>query len=187
MASRSAVHRLRIDPTRFSLVAYGILSHSSWRTVRSSWTLPGIATRYHTWRSRRSQTCSMWDMSGEEAGHGRTGTCWGYINCVHILATWGRALSCCWVTSWRWTNGTAFSMPMVRSLMTCGICGISTSNKSLHVGVAFYCPQYKECLYNGHALLITPVHVIPVWWNNASYRVCHNFANLTHMYTKMYS
>ena len=47
---------------------------------------------------------------------------------------------------------------MARSLVTCGSCGISTSEKSWHFGVAFYCPQYKECMYNGHALLITPVH-----------------------------
>ena len=31
-------------------------------------------------------------------------------------------------------------------------------------GVACYCPKYKECPYNGHALLITPVHTTPVWW-----------------------
>ena len=42
----------------------GILSHSAWRAVRNSWTLPGYATRCRTWRSRRSQTCSMgdWDV-----------------------------------------------------------------------------------------------------------------------------
>ena len=58
------------------------------------------------------------------------------------------------------TDILALSMPMARS---CDICGISTSDKSWHFGVAFYCPQNKECLYNGHALLITPVHATPVW------------------------
>ena len=58
----------------------------------------------------------------------------------------------------------AFSMTMARSLMTCGICSISTSDKSWHFGVTCYCPKYKECPYNGHALLITPVHTTPVWW-----------------------
>ena len=40
-----------------------------------------------------SQTCSMVDMSGEFAGHERTGTFPDSRNCVHIHVTWGRALS----------------------------------------------------------------------------------------------
>ena len=36
----------------------------------------------------------MGDMSGEYAGHGRTGTFSASRNCGQILATWGRALSC---------------------------------------------------------------------------------------------
>jgi hypothetical protein len=38
--------------------------------------------------------CSMGNMSGEYAGHGRTGTFSASRNGVQILATWGRALSC---------------------------------------------------------------------------------------------
>ncbi len=34
-------------------------------------------------------------MSGEYAGHARTGMFSASRNCVQILATWGRALSCC--------------------------------------------------------------------------------------------
>ncbi len=40
-------------------------------------------------RSRASQTCSMGDMSGEYAGHARTGMFSASRNCVQILATWG--------------------------------------------------------------------------------------------------
>jgi hypothetical protein len=40
--------------------------------VRSCWILAGTGTRCCTRRSRASQTCSMGDMSGEYAGHGRT-------------------------------------------------------------------------------------------------------------------
>ncbi len=39
--------------------------------------------------------CSMDDMSGECAGHARTGMFSASSNCVQILSTWGRALSCC--------------------------------------------------------------------------------------------
>ncbi len=35
------------------------------------------------------------DMSGEYADHARTGMFLASRNCVQILATWGRALSCC--------------------------------------------------------------------------------------------
>ncbi len=56
--------------------------------------LAGTGTCCHIHRSRASQTCSMGDMSGEYAGHARTGMFSASRNCVHILATWGRALSC---------------------------------------------------------------------------------------------
>jgi hypothetical protein len=35
----------------------------------------------------------MGDMSGEFAGHGKTGILSASRNCVQILATWGHALS----------------------------------------------------------------------------------------------
>ncbi len=46
-------------------------------------------THCHIRRSRASQTCSMGDMSGEYAGHARTGMFSASRNCVQILATWG--------------------------------------------------------------------------------------------------
>jgi hypothetical protein len=42
--------------------------------VRSCWILVGTGTRCRTHQSRASQTYSMGDMSGEYAGHGRTGS-----------------------------------------------------------------------------------------------------------------
>uniref|UniRef100_A0A673N6T2 Sentrin-specific protease 5-like n=1 Tax=Sinocyclocheilus rhinocerous TaxID=307959 RepID=A0A673N6T2_9TELE len=72
-----------------------MLVHSSSMAVRSCWILAGTGTRCRIRRSRASQTCSMGDMSGEYAGHARTGMFSASRNCVQILATWGRALSCC--------------------------------------------------------------------------------------------
>ncbi len=72
-----------------------MLVHSSSMAVRSCWTLAGTETSCCIRRSRASQTCSLGDMSGEYAGHARTGMFSVSRNCVQILATWGRALSCC--------------------------------------------------------------------------------------------
>ncbi len=91
-ASRSATHLLRIELFRLLIVACAMLVHSSSIAVRSCWILAGTGTRCHIRRSRASQTCSMGDMSGEYAGHARTGMF--SRNCVQILATWGRALPC---------------------------------------------------------------------------------------------
>ncbi len=72
-ASRSATHLLRIELIRLLIVACGMLVHSSSMAVRSFWILAGTGTRCRIRRSRASQTCSMGDMSGEYAGHARTG------------------------------------------------------------------------------------------------------------------
>ncbi len=88
-------HLLRIELIRLLIVACGMLVHSSSMAVRSCWILAGTGTRCHIRQSRASQTCSMGDMSGEYAVHARTGMFSASRNCVQILATWGRALSCC--------------------------------------------------------------------------------------------
>uniref|UniRef100_A0A3P9JJR6 PiggyBac transposable element-derived protein domain-containing protein n=1 Tax=Oryzias latipes TaxID=8090 RepID=A0A3P9JJR6_ORYLA len=55
--------------------------------VRSCWILAGTGTHCRIRRSRASQTCSMGDMSGEYAGHARTGMFSASKNCVQILTT----------------------------------------------------------------------------------------------------
>ena len=120
-ASCSATHLLRIELIRLLIVACGRLSHSSSMAVRSCWILAGTGTLCRTHRSRASQTCSMGDLSGEYAGHWRTGTFSASRNCVQILPTWGCALSC-WNTRWLWQiNGTtmglrisSFKLPLIK-------------------------------------------------------------------------
>ncbi len=55
-------------------------------SVWSCWILAGTGTRCRIRRSRASQTCSMGDVSGEYAGHARTGIFSASRNCVQILA-----------------------------------------------------------------------------------------------------
>ncbi len=42
--------------------------------------------------------------------HARTGMFSASRNCVQILATWGRALSCCNMRWWSWMNGTTMGL-----------------------------------------------------------------------------
>ncbi len=87
-ASRSATHLLHIELIRLLIVACGMLVHSSSMAVQSRWILAETGTHCRIRRSRASQTCSMGDMSGEYAGHARTGMFSASRNCVPILATW---------------------------------------------------------------------------------------------------
>ncbi len=50
-----------------------MLVHSSSMAVRRCWILAGTGTHCHLRRSRAFQTCSMGDISGEYAGHARSG------------------------------------------------------------------------------------------------------------------
>ena len=93
-ASCSTIHLLRRELVRLLIVACGILSHSSSKAVRSCWILVGTGTRCRTRWSIASRTSSVGDLSGEYAGHRRTGTLSVWRNWVQIFATWGRALSC---------------------------------------------------------------------------------------------
>ncbi len=122
-ASCSAAHLLRIELIRLLVVACGMLVHTSSMAVRSWWILAGIGTRCRRRRSRASQTCSMGDMSGEYAGHARTGMFSASRNCVQILATWGRALSCCNLSDgrgWMAQLWASFKMPSLKR--TCVRC-----------------------------------------------------------------
>ncbi len=109
-ASRSATHLLRKELIRLLIVACGMLVHSSSMAVRSFWILAGTGTRCHIRRSIASQSCSIGDISGEYAGHARTGMFSASRNCVQILATWGCSLSCCNMRWWSWMNGIAMGL-----------------------------------------------------------------------------
>ncbi len=117
-ALRSATHLLRIELIRLLIVACWMLVHSSSMAVRSCWILTGTGTRCRIRRSRASQTCLIGVMSGEHAGHARTGIFSFSKNCVQILATWGRALSCCNMRWWSWMNGTTMG-PRISSRYLC--------------------------------------------------------------------
>ncbi len=131
-SSHSATHLLRLELIRLLIVACGILVHSSLMAVRSCWILAGTGTCCRIRRSRASQICSMGDMSGEYAGHARTGMFSASRNSVQILSTWGRALSCCNMSWLSWMNGStmclrissrylcAFKMPSIKC--TCVRC-----------------------------------------------------------------
>ena len=103
-ASCSTTHLLCL------IVACEMLSHSSSIALRCCWILAGTGTSCRTHKSRASQTCSMGDMSGEYAGHGRTGMFSASRNCVQILVTWGRALSWWNMRWWRRMNGTTMGL-----------------------------------------------------------------------------
>ncbi len=91
-ASRSATHLLHIEFIRLLIVACGMLVHSSSMAVRSCLILAGTGTRRRIRRSIASQTRSMGGLSGEYAGHARTGMFSASKNCVQILATWGQCI-----------------------------------------------------------------------------------------------
>ena len=124
-ASCSVTHLLRIDLIRLLIVTCWLLSHSSSMAVRSYWILVRTGTRCCTCRSRASQTCSMGDMSGENAGQGRTGTFRACRNCVQILRygtmhyhaeTWGDGGG--WMAR-QWASGSrhgisAFKLPSIK-------------------------------------------------------------------------
>ena len=109
-ASCSATLLLRIELIKLLIVACGMLSHYFSVAVRSCWLLSGTVIRCRTCQFRASQTCSMGDMSGENAGHGKAGTCLTFRNCIQILATWGRALSCWNMRWWGRMNGTTMGL-----------------------------------------------------------------------------
>ncbi len=57
----------------------------------------------------------------EYAGHAITGMFLASRNCVQILATWGRALSCCNMRWWSWMNGTTMGL-RISSRYLCSKC-----------------------------------------------------------------
>ncbi len=143
-ASCSATHLLRIDLIRLLIVACGVLVNSSSMAVRSCWILARTGTRCGIYQSRASQTCSMGDMSGEYAGHPRTGMFLATRNCVQILATWGRALSCCNMRWWSWMNGTTMGL-RISSRYLCAF-------KMPSMFITYACPYHNPTATMGHSI-----------------------------------
>ncbi len=78
----------------------------------------------------------MGDMSGEYAGHARTGMFSASRNCVPILATWGRALSCCnmrWCRGWmaqQWALGSHQGISVQNAFNKMHLCSLSITYAS---------------------------------------------------------
>ncbi len=131
-ASCSATHLLHIELIRLLIVACGMLVHSSSMAVWSCWILAGTGTRCRIRRSRASQTCSMGDMSGEYAGHARTGMVSASRNCVQMR----------W---WSWMNGTTMGL----RISSCYLCAFKmTSIKYTCVR----CPNHNPTATMGHSI-----------------------------------
>ncbi len=136
--------------------------------VWSCWILAGTGKCCRIHRSRASQTCSMGDISGEYAGHARTGMFSASRNCVKILATWGCALSCCNMRWWPWMNGTtmglrissrylcALKMPSIQCTVLC--------DKTAYFKVALFCGQPQAHLCNNHDVKSASWYATPVRW-----------------------
>ncbi len=128
-------------------MACGMLVHSSSMAVWSCWILSGTGTRCRIRRSRASQTCSM----GEYAGDARTGMFSAFRNCVQILVTWVRALSCynmrVMVVDEGHNNGP-------QDLVTVSLCIQNDINK-IHLcslSITYACPYHDPTATMGHSI-----------------------------------
>ncbi len=152
-ASRSATHLLRIELIGLLIAACGaceMLVHSSSMAVRSCRILAGTGTRCRIRRSRASKTCSIGDMSGEYAGHARTGMFSASRNCVQILATWGFALSCC---NMRWCRGW-MAQQWASEPRHVSLCIQNAINK-MHLCslfITYACPYHNPTATMGHSI-----------------------------------
>ncbi len=93
----------------------------------------------------------MGDMSGVYAGHARTGMFSASRNCVPILATWGRALSCCNMRWWSWMNGTTIGP---QDLVTVSLCIQNAINKRhlCSLSITYACPYHNPTATMGHSI-----------------------------------
>ncbi len=78
-----------------------------------------IGRNWNTLSYTPIQSISIGDMSSEYAGHARTEMFSASRNCVQILATWGRALSCCNMRWWSWMNGTTMGLRISSRVSLC--------------------------------------------------------------------
>ncbi len=97
----------------------------------------------------------MDDMSGEYAGHARTGMFSASINSAQILATWGHAWSCCNMRWWSWMN----------DYVTVSLC-IQNIIKKMHLcllSITYTCPYHNPTETMGHNIIISKplTHMTP--------------------------
>ncbi len=159
LRTSSATHLLRIEMIRLLIVACGMLVHSSSMAVRSCWILEGTGTRCCIRRYRASQTCSMGDMSGEYAGHARTGCFQLPVIVVQDLATWGDGRG--WMEQ-QWASGARISgHNNGHQKMTC----VSSTGSAIHNP-----PHHGHSIHNVTITNVTPshTHCCPVQWNRSS-------------------
>ncbi len=137
------------------VVDCGMLVHSSSMTVWTCWILAGTGTRCRIRRSRASQTCLMGDMSGEYAGHARTGMFSASRNYLQILAIWGWALSCCNMRWWSWMNGTTMGL----RILSC----IQNAINIMHLcslSITYACP-YHNPIWSTRSTALTSANRSP--------------------------
>ncbi len=89
----------------------------------------------------------MGDKSSENAGHARTGIFSASRNCVQILATWGRALSCCNMKWWSWMNGTTMGLRISSHLC---IQNAITKMHLCSLSITYACPYHNPTATMGH-------------------------------------
>ncbi len=92
----------------------------------------------------------MGDLSGEYPGHARTGMFSASRNCVQILATWGRSLSCCnmWMAVDEWHNNGP------QDLVTASQCIKNAFNK-MHpysLSITYACSYHNPTTTMGHSI-----------------------------------
>ncbi len=145
-ASRSATHLLRIELIRLLIVACGMLFHSS----------SGTGTCCCTCRSRASQTCSMGDMSGEYAGHARTGMFFSFQELCTDPCNMGPCIIMLqhevmvvdeWHNNWPW------------NLVTVSLCIQNAINK-MHLcslSITYACPYHNPTATMGHSIHSTDI------------------------------
>ncbi len=157
-ASCSVTHILRIELIRLLIVECFVTPLQWLCKVAGYWQELEPTVVYG--RSRASQTCSMGDMSGEYAGHARTGMFSASRNCVQILATWGYALSCIargWMAQ-QWASGSCH--------------GISVHSKCQSMSITYACPYHNPTATMGHSIHKVDISK-PLTHTDAIHAVCH--------------
>lgn len=145
-ASRSATYFLHIQLIRLLFAVCGMLVHSFSMADQSWWILAGIGRCCCIRWSRASQTCSMGHISGEYAGHTRTGMFLASRNCVQILPIM-IMLNMRW---WSWRNGTTMGLRIL-SRYACAFNMLSIKCTGVW-SITYSCPYLDPTATMGHLI-----------------------------------